>query len=221
MGTRMVLLDYIWPVESIGVGFIIIRPPPDDPKMAPWGTKYCMGIRDDGTTKWFQVHSIWVLWATFYLQTQKLFIQNVWLNCILEIVPWLCKILHDSSTVLFTVLHISKENIKEEKFGFVWVCCCAYCTALVCLLILLLLKYASTRPGECLESMWYSSSPKVDRYHMILLHASCNRCVLTHGSTHSYRNLLADSYLHSTTGANEGLSRLESLLLSKSVTALG
>ena len=119
MGTRMVLLDYIWPVESIGVGFIIIRPLPDDPKMAPWGTKYCMGIRDDGTTKWFQVHYIWVLWATFYLQTQKLFIQNAWLNCILKIVPWLCKILHDSSTLLYSVLHISKENMKEEKIWFV------------------------------------------------------------------------------------------------------
>ena len=125
MGTKMVLLDYIWPVESIGVGFIIIRPLPDDPKMAPWGTKYCMGIRDDGTTKWFQVHSIWVLWATFHLQTQKLIIENAWLNCNLEIVPWLCKILHNSSIVHCTVLHISKENMKEEKFGFVWVCCCA------------------------------------------------------------------------------------------------
>ena len=115
----MVLLDYIWPVESIGAGFIIIRPLPDDPKMAPWGTKYCMGIRDDGTTKWFQVHYIWVLWATFYLQTQKLFIQNAWLNCILEIVPWLCKILHDSSTLLYSVLHISKENMKKDRFRFV------------------------------------------------------------------------------------------------------
>ena len=58
--------------------------------MAPWGTKYCMGIRDDGTTKWFQVHYIWVLWATFYLQTQKLFIENADFDYIGQDFNWPC-----------------------------------------------------------------------------------------------------------------------------------
>ena len=52
------------------MGFIIIGPLPDDPKMAPFGTIFPMGIRVDGTTKWFQLQSIWVPWATFHLQTQ-------------------------------------------------------------------------------------------------------------------------------------------------------
>ena len=58
--------------------------------MPLWCTKYCMGIRDDGTTKWFQVHSIWVLWATFYLQTQKLFIQNADFDYIGQDFNWPC-----------------------------------------------------------------------------------------------------------------------------------
>ena len=68
------------------MGFIIIGPLPDDPKMAPFGTIFPMGIRVDGTTKWFQLQSIWVPWATFHLQTQKCFSENQKFNCILEIV---------------------------------------------------------------------------------------------------------------------------------------
>ena len=33
------------------MGFIIIGPLLDDPKMAPWGTIFPMGIRDDGGAK--------------------------------------------------------------------------------------------------------------------------------------------------------------------------
>ena len=68
------------------MGFIIIGPLPDDPKMAPFGTIFPMGIRVDGTTKWFQLQSIWIPWATFPLQTQKFFSENQKFNCILEIV---------------------------------------------------------------------------------------------------------------------------------------
>ena len=68
------------------MGFIIIEPLPDDPKMAPFGTIFPMGIRVDGTTKWFQLQSTWVPWATFHLQTQNVFSENKKFNCILEIV---------------------------------------------------------------------------------------------------------------------------------------
>ena len=72
------------------MSFIIIGPLLDDPKMAPWGTIYPMGIRDDGTAKWFQLHFIWVPRTTFYLQTQKLFIQNADFDYISQDFNWPC-----------------------------------------------------------------------------------------------------------------------------------
>ena len=130
MGTKMVLLDYIWPVESIGVGFIIIRPLPDGQKMPLWCTKYCMGIRDDGTTKWFQVHSIW---TTFYLQTQKLFIQIADFDYISQDFNWPCTYSAldggwSSALSAFITAPCAQHIIREYERGKNLVCVlCHYC----------------------------------------------------------------------------------------------
>ena len=78
---------------------------------------WVLGIMEE--QKLLQPHVIWLSEGTFHLQTQKHFSQNAKLYCIFEIVSKLCKILHDSSRVLYTVLHISRENMREEKFWFV------------------------------------------------------------------------------------------------------
>ena len=96
------------------MGFIIIGPLLDDPKMAPWGTIFPMGIRDDGTAKWFQLHSIWVPRATFYLQTQKLFIENADFDYIGQDFNWPCTYSALGGLLfLHTLLYIAR-NTQEE-----------------------------------------------------------------------------------------------------------
>ena len=101
--------------------------------MAPWGTKYCMGIRDDGTKKWFQVHYIWALWATFYLQTQKLFIQNADFDYIGQDFNWPCTysaLDMDQWSALSAFItapcaqHIKRENERGKNLVCVL---CHYC----------------------------------------------------------------------------------------------
>ena len=47
----MVLLDYIRPVESISVGFIIIGPLPDEPQMPHLGSIHPMATWDNSGAK--------------------------------------------------------------------------------------------------------------------------------------------------------------------------